>query len=124
MNTALLNLKLLMILTSHDIVGATNRKFGLCLKNFTTPYYRFKDAGALITLSTELGGQPLIASESFDPFAQVESTKRFRYDSNAQMLLANTRMLSTIVRVDFDAVFFPGGPGTIGFFPKLKNQTS
>ncbi len=106
-------MKILMVLTSHDKLGDTGKKTGFWLEEFTAPYYIFKDAGAAITLASPLGGQPPLDPKSDEPDAQTDSTKRFKSDPDAQMVLANTLKLSTIVAKDFDAVFYPGGHGPL-----------
>ncbi len=37
--------KILMVLTSHNILGSTGRPTGFWLEEFTAPYYVFHDAG-------------------------------------------------------------------------------
>ena len=38
-------MKILMVLTSHDILGNTGRKTGFWLEEFAAPYFVFRDAG-------------------------------------------------------------------------------
>lgn len=105
--------KILMVLTSHDRLGNTGAKTGFWLEEFAAPYYVFKDAGALITLASPLGGQPPLDPKSDDVSAQTEATHRFQTDPAAQALLASTRKLSEVSAADFDAVFYPGGHGPL-----------
>ena len=51
-------MKVLMVLTSHDQLGKTERKTGFWLEELAAPYYVFKDAGAEITLASPKGGRP------------------------------------------------------------------
>ncbi|MEO0377137.1 MAG: type 1 glutamine amidotransferase domain-containing protein [Cyanobacteria bacterium P01_A01_bin.17] len=106
-------MKILMILTSHDRLGDTDRKTGFWLEEFTAPYYVFKDAQAEITLASPKGGQPPLDPKSNDPSQQTDSTHRFEDDSEAQAALANTVTLSSINTADYDAVFYPGGHGPL-----------
>jgi putative intracellular protease/amidase len=53
------NMKILMVLTSHDVLGNTGRKTGFWLEEFTAPYFVFRDAGVQLTLASPKGGQPL-----------------------------------------------------------------
>lgn len=39
------NMKILMVLTSHDTLGSTGRKTGFWLEEFAAPYFVFRDAG-------------------------------------------------------------------------------
>ena len=51
-------MNILIVLTSNDRLGASDRKTGLLLEELAAPYYAFKDAGADVTLVSPLGGQP------------------------------------------------------------------
>ena len=106
-------MKILMVLTSHDKLGNTGDKTGFWLEEFAAPYYFFKDAGAMVTLASPLGGQPPLDPKSDEPSAQTDSTRRFKADTSAQTALANTLMLNTVDAAHFDAVFYPGGHGPL-----------
>ncbi len=106
-------MNILMVLTSHDQLGNTGKKTGFWLEEFAAPYYVFHDAGLNITLASPKGGQPPLDPVSDAPDAQTKDTERFRADTDAQRLLANTRKLSDISADDFDAVFYPGGHGPL-----------
>jgi len=105
--------KILMVLTSHDQLGNTGAKTGFWLEEFAAPYYVFKDAGALVTLASPLGGQPPLDPKSDDASAQTDATHRFQADPATQALLTSTRKLSEVSATDFDAVFYPGGHGPL-----------
>jgi putative intracellular protease/amidase len=106
-------MKILMVLTSHDKLGNTGKKTGFWLEEFAAPYYVFKDAGAEITLASPLGGQPPLDPKSDEPSAQTEATRRFKKDTAAQVALAATVKLKTVLPEQFDAVFYPGGHGPL-----------
>lgn len=105
--------KILMVLTSHEQLGNTGAKTGFWLEEFAAPYYAFKDAGAHITLASPLGGQPPLDPKSDAADSQTDSTRRFKADSAAQAVLANTLKLKDVKASDFDAVFYPGGHGPL-----------
>lgn len=106
-------MKILMVLTSHDKLGATGKKTGFWLEEFAAPYYVFKDAGAALTLASPLGGQPPIDPKSDDADSQTASTHRFKADPAAQVALARTLKLRDVAASDFDGVFYPGGHGPL-----------
>jgi putative intracellular protease/amidase len=54
------NMRILMVLTSHDRLGDTGKKTGLWLEEFAAPYYAFADAGVDITLASPMGGHPAV----------------------------------------------------------------
>lgn len=106
-------MNILMILTSHDQLGATGKKTGFWLEEFAAPYYTFLDAGAQITLASPKGGQPPMDPGSDTPEAQTAFTRRFKADPAAHAVLAHTVRLGTITAAAFDAVFYPGGHGPL-----------
>jgi putative intracellular protease/amidase len=106
-------MKILMVLTSHDQLGNTDKKTGFWLEEFAAPYYAFKDAGATITLASPNGGQPPLDPNSDTPDSQTKDTERFKADPAAQADLSQTVELSQVFASDFDAVFYPGGHGPL-----------
>jgi putative intracellular protease/amidase len=115
-------MKILMVLTSHDQLGNTDKKTGFWLEEFASPYYQFLDNGAKITLASPKGGRPPVDPNSTGPDSQTEMTKRFNEDSKAQADLAVTTKLSDIDYQEYDAVFYPGGHGPM--WDLAKDQDS
>jgi putative intracellular protease/amidase len=115
-------MNILMILTSHDKLGATGEKTGFWLEEFAAPYYAFLDGGAEVTLASPKGGQPPVDPTSEGEEHQTESTERFRSDERAQAHLANTVRLAEVNAEHFDAVFYPGGHGPL--WDLTNNRTS
>ena len=103
--------KILMVLTSHNILGSTGLPTGFWLEEFTAPYYVFHDAGNQITVTSPAGGQPPIDPKSDDPANQTDTMTRFKGDKATQAVLAKTVKLSDMKAADFDAVFYSGGHG-------------
>ena len=106
-------MRILMVLTSHDVLGETGRKTGVWLEEFAAPYYVFLDAGATITLASPNGGQPPCDPQSEAPEAQTAATLRLKADSAAMAVLASTVLLADVDATSFDAVFYPGGHGPL-----------
>jgi putative intracellular protease/amidase len=107
------NMKILIVLTSHDQLGNTGEKTGFWLEELAAPYYVFKDAGAEVTLASPKGGQPPLDPKSSDPAFQTDATRRFEADPEAKAARAATHKLSEVSPKDFDAVFYPGGHGPL-----------
>jgi putative intracellular protease/amidase len=105
--------KILMVLTSHSELGNTGKKTGFWLEEFAAPYYVFRDAGAQIILASPNGGQPPLDPKSDDLSAQTADTEHFKQDAEGKRALANTRKLSEVAALEFDAVFYPGGHGPL-----------
>jgi len=107
------DMKILMVLTSHDRLGETGQKTGFWLEEFAAPYYVFKDANAEVTIASPRGGQPPLDPKSDEPDFQTPATERFKGDTEAQTALANSFRLADVSAADFDAVFYPGGHGPL-----------
>ncbi|AOG28541.1 type 1 glutamine amidotransferase domain-containing protein [Cutibacterium avidum] len=105
--------RILMVLTSHDQLGDTDRKTGFWLEEFAAPYYVFRDARHEITLASPKGGQPPVDPTSALPQMQTDATRRFEADDAAKAALAATVRLSEVDPAQFDAVFYPGGHGPL-----------
>ena len=106
-------MKILMVLTSHEQLGDTDKKTGFWVEEFAAPYYVFADAGYDITLASPKGGQPPIDPSSTTEDSQTESTRRFDSDEELKNKLAHTKKLEHVESSEYDAVFYPGGHGTL-----------
>jgi len=107
------NLKVLVVLTSHDQLGDTVAKTGFWVEEFAAPYYVMADAGVAITIASPKGGQPPIDPKSALPDFQTAATKRFDADMELQNKLANSIVLAEVNEQDYDAIFYPGGHGPL-----------
>jgi putative intracellular protease/amidase len=115
-------MKILMVLTSHDILGSTGRKTGFWLEEGAAPYFVFRDAGVELTLATPKGGQPPIDPKSDLPENQTAAMARFKQDPVAQKDFANTKKLADVKSEDFDTIFYVGGHGPM--WDLVDNKTS
>jgi putative intracellular protease/amidase len=106
-------MNVLIVLTSHDTLGATGRKTGFWLEELAAPYYAFREAGATVVLASPAGGLPPLDPKSNEPAFQTELTRRFEADPAATAQLANTVRLDSVSQDAFDAVFYPGGHGPL-----------
>src|ERR1700733_102876 len=104
-------MKILMVLTSHDILGKTGRKTGFWLEEFAAPYFVFRDAGVNLTLASPKGGQPPIDPKSDEPGNQTDAMARFKSDASGQKALSKTSRLADMRSDSFDTIFYPGGHG-------------
>jgi putative intracellular protease/amidase len=104
-------MKIVMVLTSHDVLGSTGHKTGFWLEEFAAPYFVFRDAGIKLTLASPKGGQPPIDPKSDLPESQTPSMVRFKQDARAQKELSQTVVLETVKSEDYDTIFYVGGHG-------------
>lgn len=108
---------ILIVVTSHDRLGDSGEPTGLWLEELATPYYVFHDAGADVTLASIEGGKV-----PFDPRSvggtQPPSVARFLADGAALAAAETSRALDTVDFAAYDAIFFPGGHGTMWDLPQ------
>jgi putative intracellular protease/amidase len=104
-------MEILMVLTSHDVLGNTGRKTGFWLEEFAAPYFVFRDAGVQLTLASPKGGQPPLDPKSDSPENQTPAMSRFKQDPTAQKALSQTVKLADVKSEDYDTVFYVGGHG-------------
>jgi putative intracellular protease/amidase len=115
-------MKILLVLTSHNVLGDTGKPTGFWLEEFTAPYYAFKDAGAEVTVASPKGGHPPIDPRSDDPDNQTESMLRFKKDSATQTVLATSVKLADVKAADYGTIFYAGGHGPMWDLANDKNS--
>ena len=122
--------KVLIVTTSHAQMGSTGHKTGVWLEELATPYYALRDGGASVTLASIRGGQipfdprsvPAEAGQSAGEVPREqqdvpESVRRFLADETAMRAARNSIPVAQIEGKDFDAIFLPGGHGTMWDLP-------
>jgi putative intracellular protease/amidase len=111
--------KILIISTSAATMGTSDKPTGLWLEELTTPYYAFVDAGADLTLASIAGGSIPIDPHSLKPAGENDaSVERALKDATFQHLIAETPKFDTLDASGFDAIFLPGGHGTVFDYPQ------
>lgn len=111
--------RILMITTSADTMGERDEPTGLWLEELTTPYYAFTDAGAEVTLSSIAGGAIPIDPRSLQAESEQEpSVARYFADPEFRARAQSTPAFESLNPADFDAVFLPGGHGTMFDYPE------
>lgn len=106
--------KVLCVVTSNNVKGATGIPTGFWLSELTHPLEKFAAAGVSYDLASIKGGKPPIDGDSLD-FNDV-ANKKFWDDENFQTKLANTIKLDDANAADYDAIFFAGGHGVMWDF--------
>lgn len=114
------SLAVLFILTSHAVMGTTGEPTGLWMEELTTPYYAFADAGVRVDVVSVAGGDVPIDPRSLNTAEAAQnpdSVNRFRNDAAAMDKIKNTPSIASIDLDQYDAVFLPGGHGTMFDLP-------
>lgn len=110
--------KILMIVTSNARMGDTGKPTGLWAEELAAPYYALVDAGAEVTLASPAGGATPIDPGSVKAKGENDAAvERFLADAALQARIAATPKVTDFDGAQFDAVFFPGGHGTMWDLP-------
>ncbi|MCJ2084748.1 type 1 glutamine amidotransferase domain-containing protein [Methylobacterium sp. E-005] len=108
---------ILMITTSATTLGAAGRPTGLWLEELAVPYYAFTEAGAAIRIASIAGGPVPVDPHSVKPRGENPAlVERFLGDAAAQAAMAATEPVADAAPAD--AVFLPGGHGTMVDLPE------
>jgi putative intracellular protease/amidase len=101
---------ILMVVTTHDRID-DEHPTGLWLEEFAVPYRLFREQGYDVTVASPKGG-----STPIDPRSLPENPDDPAI-AEAMQALKNTAVLAGLDASGFDAVFFPGGHGTMFDLP-------
>ena len=106
--------KILCVVTSNNVKGATGIHTGFWLSELTHPMAKFEDAGFETVIASIKGGKPPIdpASLNFDD----PINKKFFDDENFQRKLENSLKLADVDAKEYAAIFFAGGHGVMWDF--------
>ncbi|WP_028966298.1 type 1 glutamine amidotransferase domain-containing protein [Sphingomonas phyllosphaerae] len=110
--------RILMIATSADRMTPGTEPTGVWLEELTTPYYAFRDAGADVTLASIKGGAIPVDQRSVNADGENDaSVERYLKDEALKAEVADTPVFTGIDISGYDAVFLPGGHGTMFDYP-------
>ncbi|MGE5477264.1 MAG: type 1 glutamine amidotransferase domain-containing protein [Bacteroidales bacterium] len=108
----------LFILTSHDRLGDTGRSTGFYYEELATPYWALADAGVAVDIASIAGGTaPHDPGSLGAPGTRPASVERFVGDSAAMHKVRSTLAVEEVRAEDYDAIFLPGGHGTMWDLP-------
>ncbi|MBC5635235.1 type 1 glutamine amidotransferase domain-containing protein [Ornithinibacillus sp. BX22] len=99
--------KVLMVVTNHTTI-TDDHKTGLWLEEFAVPYLVFKEKGYEVQVTSISGGEVAL-----DPNSMEEKPEW----KDAEAELKNTEKLTKDYALGYDAIFLPGGHGTMFDFP-------
>jgi putative intracellular protease/amidase len=100
---------ILMVVTSHGEMDDGDAT-GLWLEEFAIPHTMFSYAGYTVTVASPLGGKTPV-----DPRSLSEDDA---FDEHSLLALEDTVRLANVNLDAYDAVFFPGGHGTMFDLPE------
>jgi putative intracellular protease/amidase len=108
--------RVLFILTSHGALGDTGKETGFYLSEATHPYRVLKQAGIAVDFASPNGGKAPVDPKSMDLEDPVN--KAVMEDEIFTSGIKNTMKLTKVDPSKYDAVYYPGGHGTMWDFPE------
>lgn len=106
--------KVLIVLTSHGMLGTTGKETGFYLPEVTHPEAVFEKAGYTIEYVSPNGGKvPMTGVDLDDPL-----NKAFLNDAKKAAQVENTLSPAQIDATQYAAIFYAGGHGTMWDFPE------
>ncbi|WP_243298608.1 type 1 glutamine amidotransferase domain-containing protein [Bacillus litorisediminis] len=102
--------KVLIVVTNHTTI-TDDHKTGLWLEEFAVPYLVFKEKGYDVKVTSISGGEVALDPNS------IEEKPEWK---EAEAELKNTEKLTKEHAIGYDAVFLPGGHGTMFDFPNSE----
>lgn len=115
----LLSAKVLIVVTSHAVLGTTGQSTGYYLSEVTHPWAALKERGISVEIASPKGGKAPLDAKSLklnDPINKI-----FWENPATRAQLENTRSLSEIKPTDYQGIIFAGGHGTMWDFPDDPN---
>lgn len=111
--------KAIIILTSHDRLGNTDRRTGFHWEELATPYFVFQSRGFDVEVASLAGGQAPADPASLAPAGErPTAVERFLADRAAMAKLRVTRHIDEVRPQDYELYFLPGGHGTMWDLPE------
>ncbi|GAB5387961.1 MAG: type 1 glutamine amidotransferase domain-containing protein [Alphaproteobacteria bacterium] len=105
--------RILFITTSHAKMGETDTATGLWLEELAAPWMTLAQNGHELTLSSVSGGQVPMDPKSLDDDGELVASFREQHGE----LLEVTPAFTDFEASEFDALFIPGGHGTMWDMP-------
>lgn len=104
--------RVLMVVTSHDVIPTTGKPTGLWFEEFAIPYLKLREFGVAVTVASPKGGSAPIDPRSLP----VSEEAQLAYTA-----LQSTQPLAHIDANKYDAIFIPGGHGTMFDLPEDRD---
>jgi putative intracellular protease/amidase len=110
-------MRILMVVTSWDRLGHTDKRTGLWLEELAAPYHEFKSQGFQIDLASPLGGNAPVDPRSLTSLSALVTT--YIRDRELRTKMRNTLSLAAVdnAGTEYDACFVVGGHGAMWDLP-------
>ncbi|SDJ94200.1 type 1 glutamine amidotransferase domain-containing protein [Microbulbifer yueqingensis] len=111
--------RVLFVLTGHDSLGDTGDKTGFHLSEAAQPWRVLREAGFHVDFATPEGGEAPIDPGSKDMDDSVN--REFLEDEDVNAKIKSAPALKELDIGEYDAIYFPGGHGTMWDLPDNKD---
>lgn len=110
-----MNLRVLMLVTSHDRLGDGGHPTGVWAEELAVPYYAFTDAGCHVDLASPEGGPVPFDPRSLETAdgPLPAAVERLQADEALREKIRQSWRAAAIDMHVFDALFVPGGHGAM-----------
>ncbi len=113
--------KVLMVATSHAVMGDSGAPTGAWLEELSTPYYAFLDADCEVEIASIKGGPIPFDPHSHSAESNVSaSARRFLRDPAAMLKVEQSVPIKQVNAAHIDVLLLPGGHGTMWDFPNNR----
>lgn len=109
--------EILFVVTSHTKLGATGKPTGVWLEELALPYLALAARGAKITIASPAGGPIPIDPGSLRPKGEAPVMDAFLARPEIAAALIGVPSVAALAGQKFDALFLPGGHGTMWDLP-------
>jgi putative intracellular protease/amidase len=109
--------RILVLTTSHARLGDTGKPTGVWLEELALPMQWLAEQGAMLNLASVAGGAIPLDPASLPPADAPQSDLRRRFLSEHAALLTDSPATAHLHADHFDALFLPGGHGTVWDLP-------
>lgn len=103
--------KVLIITTSHGVLGETGQATGVYPSEMTIPYYEFLDAGLQVDIASMKGGEIPIEPIGLKFPMKSHQDKRYLTDDVAKEKTKESLKIDDIDFLNYDIIFMAGGWG-------------
>lgn len=108
--------KILLAVSSHDVLGDTGNRTGYSVSEASHPYRVFMSAGHEVDFVSVRGGEP--PAVVFDGEEDDPEVVAFLADEAVRAKLAATPPASQVRSTEYSAIFYAGGHGAMWDFPE------
>lgn len=110
----MLALKVLIVVTSHNVLGTTGKPTGYYLPEVSHPYFELIEKGFKVDIASPLGGEAPVDESSLN--LKDQANKLMWETPEHRQKLQSTLKISQVDASQYQAIIFAGGHGTMWDF--------